>query len=146
MFHFFRFKEVPGQNLVDSLSAEHLTSIEKKLNSCICQTRKEEAEIILSILTSGENGTPIEEAAADFSGPISNAAVKAPQLTSDEKQYCFRLLLNTVKKFAFKKYKTDYLEIAEKVKTYARECPGASEGLIREMERIDEIARLRFGG
>ncbi len=116
----FQFRQGPDRTSLERLSKEVLLEIEHKLHRARCVDRKEESEILISLLR-------------------TNAAMK----TRTQLQ---NLLLRSVKKFTFRKYRMEYLSILEELEVLIEENPELYAGLTMGLERIKEIADLRFNG
>jgi adenine-specific DNA-methyltransferase len=110
---------VPSGLLAPLTSAE-LAGIRHSLEICMFNDRKEECDVLLELL---RNGIP---------GEMTVKIAKK--------------LLQALKKIAHKKYRRDYEEVFENTRRLAREKIDNFWDFSAELDRLEEVASLRFNG
>lgn len=120
--HFF----LPGDagERLRSLSDRELAALEERLLRCQCESRAEEAEVLMELLAS--------RARADSAGRESAAL----QIR----------LARVVRKFAHRRYRCELERACAAVDRLISSAPGRFQRLARELEAIRGIAALRFAG
>jgi len=115
----YRFLE--GQEgFLGSLSAEELGRFQALLAPCECSNRKEEIGILVELLR----------------GPLAE-----PRLRLYRKR-----ILWLLKKFAFRKYRQEFMLTLEGLRLLAAEEPAVFGALEEELPRLERLAQARFQG
>lgn len=109
------FVELPD---LASLEGDELTELKAKLHSCSIIDRSEEVELLRTSLAAG------------LSDEMTNRAAKQ--------------LLNSLKKFAYQKYRREFEDAVTTVTAAADEAPQRFPGIASGIAEIAEIASARF--
>ncbi len=118
----FRFKEVPSASQLLGCGREAILEISGALDYCRCRDKKEEADVLLSL---------IEAAQAEGSD-------------SSEIKKLWKLLLATVRKFAFRKYREDFEYYLDRMSELSENFPENRKMLNEELSSLRHVAGLRF--
>jgi adenine-specific DNA-methyltransferase len=116
-----RFAVSPS--VVGELSAESLEDLRGRLPAARCANRQEEARVLVELIRVGE------------------AALGGQTL----KQYR-RRLLQVLRKFAYRKYETEFEATAEEIEEACRVHPGAFDGVAAGVGELRELMRRRARG
>lgn len=115
-----RFSASPS--VVGDLSVESLEDLRDRLPSARCVDRQEEARVLVGLIRGG-------------------ATLDGRTL----KQYR-RRLLQVLRKFAYRKYETEFEATAVEIEAACREHPGAFDGVASGVGELRQLMRRRAGG
>ncbi len=118
----FRFKEVPSAVQLLGCGREELLEISGALEYSRCRDKKEEADVLLSL--------------------IENARTEGSD--SSEIKKLWKLLLATVRKFAFRKYREDFEYYFNRMSVLSENFPEKRNMLNKELSSLRHVAGLRF--
>ncbi len=104
-------------DVLKSMSREELEELSSRLSACECGNREQEIEILLSLVR--KNGS--------------------------SREYTARIL-RLLKKFAHKKYRSEFTRTLSRLKVKACRQPELFGGLATGLAGIEELARIRFQG
>ena len=127
-FFCYRFTEIPSVEKLSSLSGAELDSLISKLEYCRLSDKREEGQVLMGLISAY---APSEEPAVYMK--------------------LWRMLINTVRKFAFRKYRDifedEYLKLVELARSEKQAAkPGNWKSIDKLMFDLRQIADLRLNG
>ena len=127
-FFCYRFTEIPSVEKLSSLSGAELDSLISKLEYCRLSDKREEGQVLMGLISAYAPG---EEPAVYMK--------------------LWRMLINTVRKFAFRKYRDifedEYLKLVELVRSEKQAAKtGKWKSIDKLVSDLRQIADLRLNG
>ena len=125
---YYRFTDLPGLELLSGLSASELDGVMQRLELCRCSDRKEEADVLMDLISGVDAGADVREY-----------------------RRLWTALFGVVRKFAFRKYRRIFEDVFDRLerlvdaeKTAGR--PVNSAAVDKKITELKRLAQLRFKG
>lgn len=115
---FYRMTAIEGE--LQTLSADALSELERKIAHALCRDRLEECRVLVSILER--------------------------ELDARERVKYGRRFLTLLRKFAFRKYRAEFSAMLEEMKKKTAAEPEKFGGLSEGLSELERLATLRFNG